>query len=435
MSTILMYLKVNCPVGCEYCFELPSNIKDYDIQKMIKTLRQIYTPNDSICLHGGEICTVPIIDLENILIKVREIINNEKITIAAQTSLYGYTEEHKKLFQKYNVSLGISVDGPPELNILRGPRNQNKNEIYQKELQKNILDMVGERGHFGGISILSKVNGTGENLESLIKWALDNKFQGRFNPMFIPSWNNQAKNLVLTPNELKIAWLRLAKETITNPFLQWNPIREFINNLLGTSNPSPCVVNRCDYITTTCKTIMGDGTLARCDRCFQDGYFSRGINKNFVRSEMLKITECKGCRYFEICGGGCPGEGIDGDYRHKSYFCEAYYGLYEYLEKHLRGLFPNIILAVDIPDYYNVCETTGNRLNPFAKMMSIGQQNFNKDLSKINKRPLECKDEHGDHYDNNHYNINNETNQIEPLRTQNRPHGDHYDENFNDYNN
>lgn len=426
ISTILLYFKVKCPVGCEYCFEKPSDINGYDLNIMMDTLKNIYVKGDTICLHGGEVCTLPLKDLATALKKIRTFLseNEDNQKISLQTSLYGMTNEHIRLFKKYNVGVGVSIDGPPEFNILRGPREKERNNKYQKDLIDNLEKLKKDNVVPGHIAVLTKINASKDNIDILIKWAKETKFDGRFNPMFVPDWNSNMKQYELTVEELKYAWLRLAQECINDKNLKWNPFREFIDNLMGTFYLSPCIVSRCDYLTTTCKTIMGDGTIARCDRCFQEGYYGRGISRNNVRSEVLKSTECDTCKYFEICGGGCPSEGIDGDYRHKSHYCDAYYAVYSFLEDKIRGLMPNIILSVDISNYYNEYDQKGKKLDFFRNFDNGTWRSYPPKKQVENDNDCNCKKNsdrtvrpHGDHYDDNHYNNINE-----------ELHGDHYND-------
>lgn len=370
MATILLYPKVDCPVGCAYCFAdpgVPTGAK-YDKRAMIEKLGEISgDPHESVILHGGEVLSLPVRDFEFFLKAVYKL----RGTTHIQTSLVGLTAEHIRLFKKYKTNIGVSVDGPPELNILRGPRDSDQNQTYQKKLVKNMAWLREKNIGFGTISVLTKANAVGDKLETLIEWASTNGINGRFNPMFLPFWSDSLSQYQLTPQELKTAWIRLAEVALENPKLEWLPAREFIDNLLGCSSLACCIVARCDYLTTMCKTIMPDGNLARCDRCFQDGYYYRSNLPTTARADMLGQTECSDCKYFSICGGGCAGEGEGGDPRHKTMYCEAYYGLYEFLEKRIRGMMPNVTLSVDVPDYYNECCMKGKRIN-FTERMKEG---------------------------------------------------------------
>lgn len=369
MATILLYPKLECPVGCEYCFSDPSVPEDikYDKRAMVATLEEIATdPREAIVLHGGEVLSLPIKDFEFFLKSVRKLKNEFSI----QTSLSVLSSEHIRLFRKYNTHIGVSVDGPPDLNALRGPRDSSRNAEYQKNLVKNMKRLRDEKIMFGTITILSKVNATGDNLDRLIEWAQVHANHGRFNPMFVPSWHPTLSQYQLSPSELKTAWIKLAEATLENPGFECLPVREWIDNLIGCGPLACCIVARCDYLTTMCKTIMPDGSLARCDRCFEQGFYLRAERPTQARAEVLKQTECAGCRYFDICGGGCPGEGEGGDPRRKTVFCEAYYGLYEFLEKRIKGLMPNIQMALDVPNYYDDFYMKGQRINFVGKMQN-----------------------------------------------------------------
>jgi uncharacterized protein len=371
MKTLLFYPKLDCSVGCDYCFSDKSDVKiPYNKEKMIEKAKE-FQKNDrenKVILHGGEIFSIDNSDLEYFLSELRKIFNS----ISIQTSLSELTDFHIDLVKKYKIRLGVSVDGPPELNTLRGPRSPEKNKIYQRNLINNLNILKQEKIGFGTISVLTKLNSTGESINKMEQWILENEINGRFNPMFLPNWermepSQHLKNLELTSEELKTFWLRLIEINKMEPHLNLNPIKELAGNLLG-NRLAPCVVCRCDYISTFCDMITPDGEVSRCDRCLQDGMYyaegpvlSRTSPSNFYRSDVLKQTECKDCRYFEICGGGCPGEGIDGDFRRKTRFCSAYYGIYESLEHDLRAV-PNITLSVDVPNYF---EEYGKNNRPF----------------------------------------------------------------------
>jgi uncharacterized protein len=376
MKTLLFYPKNSCEVGCDYCFSDKSNKKiTYDKEKMVEKAKEYATKinpqkrNKRIVLHGGEIFSIVDDDLLYFIEELHKIFSD----ISVQTSLSNITDFQLDVVKKYKIRLGVSIDGPPELNTLRGPRSLEKNKIYQDNLIKNLDILRQEKIGFGCISVLTKLNATGDSINKMENWILEKEISGRFNPMFLPNWdcNSHLKGLELTSEELKTYWLRMIELNKKEPQLNLNPTKEFAGNLLG-AHLAPCIACRCDYISTFCDMITPDGEMSRCDRCLQDGlhYTGEEIVNNYYRSEMLKNTECKGCRYFEICGGGCPGEGTDGDFRHKTRFCSAYYGVYEKLENNLRAV-PNVTLSIDVPNYFEKYHKIGrpfywaSRINPY----------------------------------------------------------------------
>src|SRR5690606_30332188 len=74
-----------------------------------------------------------------------------------------------------------------------------------------------------------------------------------------------------------------------------------------------------------------------------------GIRYEVLPQIPMEDGGCKGCRYWRNCFGGCPAEGIGGDWRNRTRFCKAYYGLFDEAEKALKRLMPNIITTPEMP--------------------------------------------------------------------------------------
>ncbi|GAF70698.1 unnamed protein product, partial [marine sediment metagenome] len=170
------------------------------------------------------------------------------------------------------------------------------------------------------------------------------------------------KHHELTAEEASRAWIELYEFNKEND-LHWNPFREMVSNLLG-AKLSPCVYNQCDVFSTHTLSILPDGTIGNCDRTFQNDIYLRSLSgSRSGRYEALQQTQCQGCKYWVVCGGSCPEEGTDGDWRNKSRFCQVIYNLYSRMERDLRGLMPNIRLVID----------SGFDGNPFADVLQSAQ--------------------------------------------------------------
>lgn len=362
MSTILFYpIADSCINGCLYCFEDPSfkkmrAFKGYDKYKMAKTVKSL-TEKDkkmgepsTVILHGGEVLTLPTEDLEFFFREMKK--SSGKCMM--QTSMgVPLTPEHIRLFKEYNVSPGVSVDGPPELNILRGPRNPEANKKFQDVVYKNIQILKDNGIKHGTIVVLSKANASPDKIDTLVKWCVQNTDDARFNPLFVPSHveGSEIAKYALTSKELTNAFMALLKASIENPSFTFKLLEETKSALIG-DYKTVCCFSRCDYLTTLCSTVLPDGEVARCDRCFQGGYNYASREPTITRWQMLEQTECKGCKYFAACAGGCPAEGRDGNFRSKTAFCESYYAMFQAVENMLRKLFPGIFLSIDVHNYY-----------------------------------------------------------------------------------
>jgi len=377
--TILVIPWFGCNLRCAYCFSRnlthhPEKQKlQINYEAIRETLRKLVKqrPGDSVTLHGGEPTALPLDVFEKLLEIIYEVSGRTSI----QTNGYAITDEHIKLFKKYKTSVGLSIDGPPELNILRGfPGDPEKQKNYIKRVYGNLEKLVSAGINVSIIAVLHKVNaGSPEAREKMKKWfrELADKYNirhGRTNPMFDPFENPVTKKYELTPEELGEAFVDFWNFFKTQPDLHWSPYRDVVDQMLGLS-VSLCQFGYCDiYSSTSAIAVLPDGSLGTCDRTY--GLFiTRRIDPPlYIREKILRETECKGCKYWNVCHGGCPMEAPYADWRRKTRFCKAYKMLYEAIERDLRALLPNIILSIDVPDWY---EKHRQNFNPFSYILEL----------------------------------------------------------------
>lgn len=357
--TILIIPWVGCNIRCKYCFSRnlthqPQKIPNIKLYRIEKTLRELLKSRKGadVVVHGGEPLALPKYLLEA-LFKIAYDANGRT---SIQTNLYALDEDHIEMFKKYNVSVGVSIDGPPELNILRGfPDDPKLQKVYIKKVYENLDKLVAEKISTSVIAVLHKVNaGTAEAREKMKKWFIEladkGITQGRTNPLFDPFESPNVVKYRLTPEELAVAWEDFFRFFMEHPGMYWSPYKDVIDVMLGQS-VSVCVFGRCDvFASEAAIAIYPDGTLGTCDRYYGFGLIRRQDPPLRLRDYILQRTECRGCKYWKLCRGGCPMEAPEGDWRRKTYFCKAYYRLFEVAEKYLKSLMPNIVLAHEV-DY------------------------------------------------------------------------------------
>ena len=99
----------------------------------------------------------------------------------------------------------------------------------------------------------------------------------------------------------------------------------------------------CDrYTTRAVRGVEGHGQRSNCGRTNKDGIdFVKAETEGFERYIALYSTPqehggCGGCRFFLQCKGQCPGTAIDGDWRNRTEHCEVWKGLYRDIEEDAR---------------------------------------------------------------------------------------------------
>ena len=272
-------IDTGCNLGCTYCYEEPDREeqgnhirKEYDlddIEERLDQFKQKY--NETPGLHGGEPLLIPIDDLRRMFEMIDERWDGNP---HIQTNGTLIEEEHIQLFKEFSVEVGISCDGPDELNELRKARGEMDGEKVDitNAMTERTLDAVktcGEHGiPVGIITVLTKANaGTEERLEKLLDW-MDELNQsgvtGHFNPA-IPYEDVQTENS-LSPERLKEVFLRTWEWMKEEQYHYWNPMRQYQDNLLGNSLRD-CVNNRCDvHNAGAAKIIKGNGETTGCGK-------------------------------------------------------------------------------------------------------------------------------------------------------------------------
>lgn len=381
---------LGCNLGCTYCYEEPSREmtekkvnEEYDIEKVLAKVDDWAErfPDTPIGLHGGEPLLIPKPHLRRIYERIEEHWAPEH-TPHIQTNATLMDDEHIEIFKEYNVSVGVSCDGPRELNDERKARQGGEDVTRRmtKETHDSINKLIEEDVPVGVIVVLHEINcGTDERLEILLDWMdtlCEKGVMGHYNPA-IP-YEDIQDSISITPERLKEVYLR-TWEWMQEPgqdHRSWDPCRRFQNNLLGFGTEN-CVQNRCDvYNTAAARVINGEGESTGCGKGWDEGdgvpflqgeSTDEGWNETEERYEMLKQVpgECPhdktgevpeedlggqhGCRYWIITNAGCPGAGQNDDYRNRSLWHKADHALYERIEEDMRQMFPGIKLITDLP--------------------------------------------------------------------------------------
>lgn len=410
--TLHISATTGCNLGCSYCYEDPDRDRkqewvdrQYDMDAIMGRLEEWKEkhPHETPGFHGGEPLLVRKEHLERVFEWVHETYDGQSSHIQTNGTLLD--EDHVELFSRYNVNVGISCDGPAELNRERktagergNPSGRATDRMTDRTLDA-IQACVDNGVDVGIIVVLHETNvGTDERLEMLLDW-IDELNQmgvsGHYNPA-IP-YEDVQTDISLSAERLKEVYLRTWEWMKAEPYRSWNPMRDFVDNLLG-AQLGNCVNNRCDVMNAgAAKIVKGDGETTGCGKTWSqvgDGVpFLQGDSSDNKyndpdgqeRYEMLQkipgapdrpddepdLGGCKGCEYWNVCQGGCPSAGMNDDFRNRTWECKAVYALYERIEQDLRALLPNITLITDYPWDATLAERASSwqlDIKPFAAM-------------------------------------------------------------------
>lgn len=276
---------------------------------------------------GGEPLLAPLEHLEEVFAFGYERYGQNGI----QTNGSLIIDAHIDLFERYKVHVGISIDGPPELNRVRC-------EPALTERTLTAITKLCDRGLYP--SIITTIHRGNADLTALLPWLDSLHVQGvRYLNLHELEVECGKESLALSEaNNIRI-YLEIYEWSKTTA-MHVLPFAD-IKALLTTRHPqTTCVWNHCDPLTTPAvHGINASGDLSNCGRTNKDGVnWVKGDRPGHERYFALFHTPqehggCQGCRYFAFCKGHCPGTAIDGDWRNRTANCRLWYSLFDRIER------------------------------------------------------------------------------------------------------
>jgi len=343
MAVELRPLNVLCNIQCHYCYQQPQrdagNVpRSYSMQKMKDAIEAEGGP---FTLFGGEPLLMPLADLEDLWAWGLERYGSNAI----QTNGTLVTPEHVALFRQYKVRVGISVDGPDELNDVRWHGTLERTRESTAKSQRAIAMLCDEGLPPSLIITLHRGNARRDTLPRLLEWVTTLSTMGirLLRLHLLESENECIRNewgLTLSENTAALmSFLDLERRI---PTLQFDVFPEMRRLLMGNDRHTSCIWYGCDpYTTSAVRGVEGQGQRSNCGRTNKDGIdFVKAGTPGYERYVALYHTPfeaggCRECRFFLMCKGQCPGTAISGDWRNRSEHCEVWMALFSVLEQEL----------------------------------------------------------------------------------------------------
>ena len=333
MSVEVLPSGVKCNLNCSYCYQAPLRdagnftSEETSIDRMIEALEK---SGQSFTVFGGEALLTPFADLE----KLFQYGFDKHEHNGVQTNGSLITDEHIALFNRYNVHVGFSMDGPNDLNDLRWAGSIEKTRIMTERSHKALYKLLRANHPCSLIVTLHRKNAVGDRLVTLKNW---------FN-MLAGMGLKHARLHLLEVDHPFVQSLALTEDEAFNAIVLLEQVSDKLNidtyseipRLMKGEVFSPtCIWNNCNPFNT--KAVYGinsDGSLSNCGRTNKEGV-------NFLKSEsdgneryhaLLNTPQeyggCKNCEYFPICGGECPGQSHD--WRVKTSHCSLLKRIFGY---------------------------------------------------------------------------------------------------------
>jgi uncharacterized protein len=338
---------VRCNLQCGYCYEDP--LRDagntggrYDIAAIKEAVTQ--EGRGPFLLFGGE----PLLLRKQVLRDLWAWGLEQYGANTVQTNGTLIDDEHIALFKRYEVAVGISIDGPEELNDARWKGTFERTRAATRRSQATIVRLCEEGIPPSLIVTLHRLNATEDTLPRLEEWfrSLASIGVRRIGLHLLEVESEAARRRFgLSVDENVHAILRLRELRTELPEVEFALLRDIDTLLLGDDANARCIWRACDpYTTPAVRGVGGQGERTRCSRVNKDGVDAlRDSVEGYERYIALYQTPrefggCQGCRFFLMCRGQCPGTAMAGDWRNRSEQCPVWFRIFEHVEAELLRL-------------------------------------------------------------------------------------------------
>lgn len=274
MSVELRPLGVRCNLGCRYCYQQPQRdagntpAPRYDLAAMKDA---ILAEGGPFTLFGGEPLLLPPPVLEELWAWGLEQYGGNSV----QTNGTLIGDAHVALFRRYRVRVGISVDGPGELNDARVDHTPARTRRATARTEAAIARLCAEGMPPSLIVTLHRGNAAAAHLPVLHDWFR------RLDALGVTSVRLHLLEVddpavgdryLLTPAETRTALRGLAELETSLPRLHFDLFGEMRKLLAGDDEHATCVWRACDpYTTPAVRGVEGDGRRSNCGRTNKEG--------------------------------------------------------------------------------------------------------------------------------------------------------------------
>lgn len=316
----ILYLCVtdSCNFDCKYCFVNKSsdNIKKYNavmnfdtakiaVDKWLEHTKLHNIQEKTILFYGGE----PLLNFK-LIQKVVDYISslNETVNYEIVTNGSLITEEVAKFFKQNSFSVGVSIDGPKEMNDKNRVFNNSELGTYDKVLAG--MNILNENMNNFGLSITLSHTAL-DNQDNILKWLKEIKPRGiYYNLLHITNSEIDWKEYADRANKFLI---KSHKELKNIPILEGcmnRKIESYYNEKFKFANCAAIGLNQI--------SIKANGDVCVCQGCSKISYYDLGHisdfdfeniktaeNKLWIEKAPIMNEECLSCPALFLCGGGC----------------------------------------------------------------------------------------------------------------------------------
>ncbi len=334
-----------CNLDCSYCFYLDRDADPYKalparrmtletLERLVDTWLFYSYPASTFAFQGGEPTLAGLPFFEKLVEFQKQYgRNGQSVSNALQPNAILIDDNWCRLFKEYNWLLGVSLDGPEEVNDVY--RYNKEGRGTWKRVMQSIETLHKHAVEFNCLCVLSQANV--EKPRELYRFY---RSLGVDNIQFIPlaEFDGNGNPLPFTITAQQYGRFLCEIFDLWWPDRRKVRIRFFDNTAeaLAGMKPGTCTMHEtCDSYVV----VEYNGDVYPCDFFVEKDWkignmaldswseiARRQRRFGFASKKTLAHPECQVCEYQSICHGGCPKlrHGPNGRFEDLDYFCAAY---------------------------------------------------------------------------------------------------------------
>lgn len=363
---LLVKLASRCNINCTYCYwfrdaevykkpaVFTKEAEDAFCRRLEEHVNEHRLDEFLIIFHGGEPLLFPKHRFRTLNEKINEIEKRTGCAImrGVSTNAMLIDDEWAQLLKKYDISVSVSIDGPPEIHDKY--RVDMKGKGTHAQTLKGIENLAKAGLEPGILSVCNPAT----DPEALIKYVVENLGVKKFD-ILPPDATHEDDPPPIHQYFIKLFDVWYDKYAAQG--VRISTLDAMIQGLVG--DPSSCDTIGLGPIDTV--TLMSDGTLEPLDvlRIIGDGSTKTEINvathsiqdvqkdlrwSTAYKASMELCDTCKACEYFDCCGGGHLAQRWSNEkqYDNPSVYCDSWKKIFDHMWTRLS---PTLVLEA-MPD-------------------------------------------------------------------------------------
>lgn len=324
---LIVKLTRACNLACAYCSEGESGKEILSKDVLFKAIDEVPAILDKyndkridLLWHGGEPMLVGKEYLSSVMEYARKKLSAYELSFSMQTNSTLMDDEWLGIIKKYDVGIGISLDGYEELH------DSNRRTIDGKPTFAKVIANIDKLRNMGMSAGTLMVYSNAQNIDLLKLQSLieEHELNIKIHPVVPVGKASQRKDI----GEVNNDYLELIKNLYrwavnVDADIEIEPIGGILRAVLGNQR-----VTECSYAGScgiSFLTIYTDGTVGFCGRCKEEKYKYGDLHTSnllkLYESEMakrvrnrvnyLKKHDCRECNIWQYCHGGCTEEAVN----------------------------------------------------------------------------------------------------------------------------